>query len=90
MTDTGKEARFENMTQDQIIKLHSRSIASLEMIWQEVATRLDAMAGDDRTGEMAQKAAMAEAMLFELKGFHRRADAFAAKFGNPAARTGER
>lgn len=90
MADGGKGNRFENMTEAEMVKLHSRSILALEAIWDEAARRLDGMAGDDRAGDLARKASKAKSMYYELKAFHCRADAFAAQFGNPATRTGER
>lgn len=83
--------RLGGMSEEELVKRNSGAMKRLEAIWDEVARRSDARAGDDRLCGMAHASAEAEKIRASLTILHRQMDQFAATYGNvPIARTGER
>lgn len=83
--------RFRGMSPEEWATQNAKAMLNLEIIWMLAAEKLDCMAGDDRTGEMAQLGAEAGEVFHAVKGLHRRMDALAARaMGLPVTRDGSR
>lgn len=84
-------ARFSKMTPEEWARYNAKAMLDLEIIWMLASRKLDDMAGDDRTGELAQLSAEAGEVFHAVKGLHRRMDGLAARaMSLPVARDGSR
>lgn len=84
-------ARYRAMTPEEWAQHNAKAMLNLEIIWMLATEKLDSMAGDDRTGEMAQMGAEAGEVFHTVKALHRRMDALAARaMGLPVTRDGSR
>lgn len=83
--------KIETASEADLVKWNSAAMKRLERIWDEVASRMDARAGDDRCGSDACGMAEAERVRANLTDLHRQMDIFGAQYGGvPIARSGER
>lgn len=83
--------RFEDKSDAELVKMHTKGMALVEGTWAEMAERLCRQAGDDRTCAQAVMAGEAREMLKLAEAFHAKADVLAAKYANvPMPRSGDR
>ena len=71
----------KDSTPSELVARHSAAITAVEMIWAEVAARLDKEAGNNRLCSAAISACHAREMMHTAKAFHSKADYLAASFG---------
>jgi hypothetical protein len=92
MTDTQTRAeKIAEMSEPQLIRLHSKNMREIEAVLDEAIRRLDARQSEQRTGQAAQDLAELRALKCDLMAYHNRMDAFAVRLSNaPVARSGER
>ena len=91
MSDNKSRAdKIGDMTEAQLIRLHSKNMREIEAVLDEAISRLDDRLDDGRTGLDAQNLAELRALKCDLMAYHNRMDAFASRIsGAPVARTGE-
>lgn len=83
--------RFRDMSPEEWAKRNAKAMLDLEIIWKLASAKLDDMAGDDRTGDLAQLSAEAGELFHRVKGLHRAMDSLAARAMNlPVTRDGSR
>lgn len=82
--------KLASLSVEQLIKRHSKNMVEIEAIVDEGLARLEARAGEDRSGADAQALANLRAARCDLMAYHNRMDALAAQLvGTPVARSGE-
>ena len=82
---------IKDLTDDELRKKMSQRLIWLEKAYDESAERLDAAAGDDRHGELAEAALQAKQIGYKLRDVHIDASLLENKVvGQPMPRSGER
>jgi len=79
---TRRKAKLEEMSEEELVKRHSRGIIDVELIWQIAAERLDARAGEQRASTDAMLAAKCTEMEKDAERFHAKSDALACEIAN--------
>ena len=83
--------RFAEMSEEEWARRNAKAMLDLEIIWFVAESRACEMAGDDRTGDMAELSAECGEIFHSTKALHRHMDRVAAKgMGLPVSRSGER
>ena len=92
MTDNQSRAdKIAEMSEPQLIRLHSKNLREVEAVVDEAVRRLEARLDKDRSNDDAQALAELRALKCDLMSYHNRMDAFAARLsGASVARSGER
>lgn len=91
MTDRKSRAdKIAGMSDEQMLRLHSKNLREIEAIVDEQIRRLDKAAGNDRQGDFARFTALARVLRGQLISYHSGQDALMVEVnGTPVPKTGE-